>query len=314
MLNWGDDLRLPTFTDPTEIEPILTQLNEHKISSIPFQSKHLPSLKRNVWFVLKRPDDAHRPGMLCIWPLKKCCIFVLGKRVALLRLRIDPHLLAEGTGISVFVATLSHTTRRLLIEDTLVWKGRVLEHETFTKRWECSKQWVDHCVIPDSRLMNGIEVELANWRSLVSLQSDGSWDLIADDSRTRMYWKGSVLHPLNQVSASSTKLSQPERNIETKPTPEPKFITKPQPNLIVQDTIVAAAKRESGPDQWSLSSSDGTSLGRALIRKMKISSLMNNAGPSVFVEVSWTTGFNKWEITAIHSGPASPSSFFTVSK
>ena len=102
------------------------------------------------------------------------------------------------------------------------------------------------------------------------------------------------------------------------PAPAPAPTTKVVPtNVVIQEKekekkpIVARAKRESGPDQWSLSSSDGVSLGRALIRKMNVSSAMNASGTNAHAEVAWNTDFNKWEILSVHSGPASASSFFT---
>jgi hypothetical protein len=313
VLNWGDDLRLPTFTEASEFMPIVTQLEEYRSPSMPFQSKHLPSLKRNVWFALKRPDDHSRSGLLCIWPLKKACIFVLGKRVALLRLRIDSQLLANGVGLSLFVATLSPTSRRIWIEDTLVWKGKRLEHESFSQRLNIAKQLIDTYIIPEPQLISGIELELGKWSCLSSVQSDGSWDLISDDSHSRLYWRAaeSKYSTSDVHSAPTPKLNIPDdsssksisnsisKQIETSP-----------PTLV----LVANANRESGPDQWSLSSSDGVSLGRALIRKMNISSSMNSSGQHTAAEVSWNADFNKWEILSVHNGPASLSSFFKLPK
>jgi hypothetical protein len=324
MLNWGDDLRLPTFTDSAEFMPIVQQLEEYRSPSIPLQSKHLPSLKRNVWFAMKRPEDSSRPGLLCFWPLKKCCIYVQGKRVALMRLRVDPHLLMDNAGLSLFVATLSPSSRNLWIEDTLMWKGRRFHTESFKKRWSIAKQCVDNCIIPDSKLNSGIQIELCTWGPLSSIKSDGSWDLISDDSRTRLYWKGTPQHkkhctgsqkeiPIEKSADSTDILSiDPPAVLSAE---KPDIITHINPpTIVVQDVLVAAANRESGPDQWSLSSSDGVSLGRGLIRKMVISSSLNKSGQHTFVQVSWNSEFNKWEINSIHSGPASASSFFALPK
>ena len=310
MLNWGDDLRLPTFVEPTEFLPIIDQLEEYRAPSIPFQSKHLPSLKRNVWFALKRPEDRSRAGLLCLWPLKKACIFVLGKRVALLHLRVDSQLLGDGVGLSLFVATLSPTSRRLWVEDTLVWKGRHLDHESFTTRWGIAKQLVDSYILPDSQRIGGIEIETGKWGALSSMQPDGSWDLIADDSRSRFFWKAHAKH-----FAETTPAPAPEP--APKPAPEKQTNTTvavPELSSPMKTALVVSAKRESGPDQWSLTTSDGVSLGRALIRKMTISSAMNGSGTHIYAEVSWNADFKKWEILSVHSGPASPYSFFSIHK
>ena len=295
MMNWGDDLRLPTFTDPAEFTPIVDEVEEFRSLSIPFQSKHLPSLKRNVWFALKRHEDRIRSGILCIWPARKCCVFVLGRRVAHLRLRVDPQLLASGVGKTVFAASLYPSARKMVIEDTLVWKGRNLEYESFSKRWVIGKQCVEQCIVPDAQAIGGMELEMGKWAPLATVQSDGSWDLVADDSRTRLFWKG-----------TDAKHTAP-------PVPAPAPVPM---NVAIQETntpkpIVALAKREAGPDQWSLSSSDGVSLGRALIRTMSVSSSMNAVGDNTHAEVAWNADFNKWEILSVHSGPASAASFFT---
>ena len=303
MLSWGDDLRLPTFTDPEESASIVSQLNEYRSPSIPFQSKHLPSLKRNVWYALKRPDDRSRSGLLCVWPIKKCCIFVLGKKVAVIRLRVDSQLMCGG--ITLFVATLSPSSRKLWIEDTLSWKGQTLEHEPFSKRWSIAKQWIDNYVIPDSNLISGIELDIGKWGPLSTIQPDGSWDLMADDSRTRLYWRDLP--------------SQTEQHIESvhpieKKCPADKVMV--DKISVEKAPVVAVAKRilGAGPDQWSLLSSDGISIGKALIRKMNVSALLRESSEPPCVEVSWNTDFNKWEIVSIHSGPASKSSFFGTPK
>ena len=106
--NWGDDLRLPSLTNPADTAPLLAQLEQYRKISLPLQSKNLPALKRNVWFALRRPSDKSRTGLIVIWPERSCCVFLAangvghrrdaaatgGSRLALLRLRLDPQLLA----------------------------------------------------------------------------------------------------------------------------------------------------------------------------------------------------------------------------
>ena len=273
---WSQDLRLPCFNDASTI---ISQLEPFKYTPIPFQSKHLSSLKRNVWFALKRPADRSRSGLLCIWPAKKCCIFVIAPRVALLRLRVDPHFFEEGVGFTVFSATLSASTKTLSIEDTIAWKGRQLLGDTFTKRLHMAKQWLDHFCIADSRLMNGITLEIAQWVPLSSVRPTGVWNFMADDSRQSLIW----VVPNMIESPDLDKVPQ-----------------VPQ----VPQVPVALATRESGPDQWSLKSASQQSLGRALIRNLDISAALRSSGSSVFLEVGWNNDFNKWEAISIVSGPA----------
>ena len=95
---WNDDLRLPCLTNPTDSASLLQDLETLRKPPIPFQSKHVPALKRNKWFILKR--DKTRRGLIVVWPERQCCIYISGDppnrqglRIALLRIRMDPKLL-----------------------------------------------------------------------------------------------------------------------------------------------------------------------------------------------------------------------------
>jgi hypothetical protein len=77
--------------------------------------------------------------------------------------------------------------------------------------------------------------------------------------------------------------------------------------------LVAIATRSSGPDQWTLTSAEGVSLGRALIRTLAVSSALRSAKTdTVRLEVEWNGVFKKWEGRAIAAAgmAASHSSFF----
>jgi hypothetical protein len=47
-----------------------------------------------------------------------------------------------------------------------------------------------------------------------------------------------------------------------------------------------------------LTSAEGISLGKALVRKLNVSSVLREAtGGSIRVEIAWNETFKKWEIT-----------------
>jgi hypothetical protein len=308
--HWGDDLRLPTFTVPADTTTLLAELEPHRRTAQPFQSKHLPALKRNVWYALRRPADRARTGLLVAWPAVGACVYLSGEppsskrhggfnRVALLRLRVDPQFLEAGTGMTVFAATLSPSTRRLWVEDVIVWKGRtVLTEETFQARWRMATQWVEHYCIQDPRLLGGLEVEMAPWQALDTVEPTGSWDFVCADmaGSRRLWWI--ARHTDAPAPASAPVVSLP--------TMAPRDPAAP---------LVAIATREPGPDRWALTSADGVSLGHALIRTLKVSSaLRTQKGSTARVDVVWTTAFDKWEIVALSSDVASHSSFFAAAK
>jgi hypothetical protein len=314
---WGDDLRLPTFAD-TDTATLLAALEPHRRTAQPFQSKHLPALKRNVWYALRRPTDRARTGLLVVWAERGVCVYLSGEppsskrhgghnRVALLRLRVDPQFYGASTGLTVFAATLSPSNRRLWIEDVVVWKGRaLLTEETFQARWRLATQWVEHYCIQDPRLLGGVEVELAEWGALESVAPEGSWDFVCADAvgARRLWWfarhSDTVAAAPAPVSVKSTSVAAPIASAAPRDPSAP---------------LVAIATREPGPDRWALSSADGVALGHALVRTLKVSSALRTQKTNTArVDVVWTSSFSKWEIVGLTGDVASHSSFFEAAK
>jgi hypothetical protein len=329
---WRDDLRLPCLVDPADTVALIAELETLRKPPPPFQSKHLPALKRNKWFVLKRGRD--RRGLVVVWPQRQCCVYISGDapgkrqglRVALLRIRIDPTFFAAGTGLTVFAATLSAETRSLQIEDALIWKGRaILSEETFTKRWQLVVRWIEHYCILDSRLLGGIDIRAAAWEPLAALRPTGSWLLQADDvGHTPLIW--SVHHkelipspPRANVSSVATATSgqenQKNQGQENQGQENQGQENQGQIKAPVLDNgpLVAVATRDTGPEQWNLTTSDNVSLGRALIRRLAVSTTMRSAkANTVRVQVEWVPTFKKWEIYGITDLPARISSSFLL--
>lgn len=282
---WADTLRLPCL-DLQESITLLKDLSPPRIP-IPFQSKHLQALKRNVWFALKRPQDRSKTGFLCIIPSLGATVFVSGeqpskrfpeRRVALINCKVDPQFVSCDAGPTVMEATLSARDRRLTIEDVCQWKGKIVNGEPFQNRFTLAKQWLEHYCIPGPEL----QMELAQWSPLTSVRPDGVWELMDQAGRHRLRW---------------TCKSQDQ-------TPETKIAgIKPVISGLTAQTaqtaltaLTALATKSIGPDQWDLSTSDGFSLGRGLIRSMGVSSMMRGNTQPCKVEVRWAGLFKKWEI------------------
>jgi len=269
---------------------------------IPFQSKQLPSLKRDVWFALQRPIDRSKTGVLCIIPEKQLCIFVSGdqpskkfptSRVAIINIRVDPQFYETGKP-TVIEATLSGRERILWIEDVCQWKGRVLEAESFSERWSLAKQWLDHyCMFDADKL--GITIEMAPWTRLTDMKPEGIWELMPDEPRKRR---------VRWMSKEKTEIKVPEK-VE---------IPKSNSNTKLMTPIAVATRVISGPDQWDLTTADGISLGRALIRSMQISTALRSSKNVVRVEVEWQSGFKKWEAKKLTQDSPSLNEFFDSHK
>lgn len=314
---WRDDLRLPCLVDPADTAALIAELEILRKPPPPFQSKHLPALKRNKWFVLKRGRD--RRGLVVVWPERQCCVYISGDapgkrqglRVALLRIRVDPTFFAVG--LTVFAATLSSETRSLTIEDTLIWKGRAtLPEDTFTKRWQLVVRWIEHYCILDARLLGGLDIRAAAWEPLAALRPSGTWLLQADDiGHTPLVW--SVPH--KELIPSPPRVRKiVSAEVEDKQTQEQQNQeNQGQIKAPVLETgpLVAVATRDTGPEQWMLASSDGVSLGRALIRRLAVSQNLRSAKVNtVRVQVEWIAQFKKWEICRITDLPARSSASF----
>ena len=311
--NWGDDLRLPTVMDTAELADLFAAVEPIRKPSVPFQSKHLTALKRNTWYALHRPADRSRSGLLCVWPERNACVYISNSgsggpaakpRVAIVRLRIDPQFFGASTGLTVFAATLSAGSRKLWIEDVLSWKGQnVWAEKTFSERWMLATQWLEHYCVVEPRLLGGLDVTIAPWVSLDSVTPEGVWELQGDQcgGQRRLMW------------ITNHGVSDPPKK------PVTAVVATPSESVIThvhEGPLTAVATRDTtGPDQWTLSTSDGVSLGRGLIRKLCISSdLREIKGPSTRVHVAWIAVFNKWEIIGNSENPASHSSFFEAAK
>lgn len=329
---WRDDLRLPCLVDPADTAALIAELDILRKPPPPFQSKHLPALKRNKWFVLKRGRD--RRGLVVVWPERQCCVYISGDapgkrqgvRVALLRIRVDPTFFAVGAGLTVFAATLSPETRTLTIEDTLIWKGRaILPEDTFTKRWQLVVRWIEHYCILDARLLGGIDIRAAAWEPLAALRPSGSWLLQTDDiGHTPLVWsvhhKELVPSPpkMQKIFSAAVKDQKDQENQEDKQGQEDQENQENQENqgqikvpVLETGPLVAVATRDTGPEQWMLASSDGVSLGRALIRRLAVSQNLRSAKVNtVRVQVEWIAQFKKWEICRITDLPARSSASF----
>jgi len=332
--SWGDDLRLPSFTHTaaTDTTPLLQEIATHRKTTQPFQRRHLAALKRNQWFALRRPTCRSRTGLLVLWPAKSCCVFVApelpeqkapyahrktaprppSSGIALLRLRIDPQFYAPDAGLTVFAATLSASSRHLWIEDVLFWKGRhVAALESFTTRWRLAVQWLEHYCIVDSKLLGGVRLEMARWQALDAVAPEGVWELTADaPGSPHFLW---IPRNTDRTPTLGPEVSPPAELTSELDTDRIQLVSDAPVAALVSSTpavveptgpLIAAATREAGgPDLWSLVSAEGVSLGRALIRRMAVSSALRTAGGKTHrVEVAWNVTFKKWEIQRMVEG------------
>jgi hypothetical protein len=119
----------------------------------------------------------------------------------------------------------------------------------------------------------------------------------ADDvGRTPLIWsvhhKELVPSPPRLQTTQETQENQEQKNQGQKE--QENQIKAP---VIDNGPLVAVATRDTGPEQWILTTSDNVSLGRALIRRLAVSTAMRSVKMNtVRVQVEWVPSFKKWEI------------------
>jgi len=89
------------------------------------------------------------------------------------------------------------------------------------------------------------------------------------------------------------------------------FPSLPQEN---DGSLIAVAKKESGPDVYSLYTAESKPLGLAVIRKMVLSLAMRQhcQGEPIRVRVEWCSAFDRWEILDVNvKRNASPEAAFS---
>jgi hypothetical protein len=289
---WGNDVRLPCLKPPYPTNLMEVIQSVYLPNPTPLQSSHLPALKRYIWFVLKRPVDNAKTGLLIV--TEYGCFFVSQQKhkasqykIAHIKIRIDPHYCKDG--VTVFAASISTHLRQLWIEDTLVFKGTaVIKTETFSKRWERAVQWLEYSCIIEPTSTIPLEIKLACWSPLLNMEPTGSWYIQSDTVGGKKFIWRAELPPV--------LINNHKEAIPSVPA-----ITEDDSNS--NKVLVALATKDKLPEQWFLTTGKDEPLGRALIRTLAISDLMRPHIHPMRVQVVWNNSFLKWEILGVTSLP-----------
>ncbi len=268
------------------------------------ESAQVP-LKKGMFFVLEN-DARIDPGFLIVLP-QKPVIFMStrsgkdGRRPPAwtLRMRVDQSL-GENGG-SLLIATLDKVQHKLRLEDVWIWKGKnIFANETFTKRRETLKSFVETHWIPDARLMSGITATIANPKPLSALSdltesSCFSVDLIPDAPNRRRF-----TFQLQETTA--VKVQEPPLPPKQEVPQTPQSVS-----VVIAKKIIANAVRVDGlPDVYDLFTKEGMPLSRAAVQNIRLSqSLRNYKGSPIPVHAEWKSEFGRYEILSLDSTPKS---------
>ena len=260
-------------------------------------------LKKGTFFVLEN-DARTDPGFLLFLPQKP--VIFMGTRSGkdgrkppawTLRMRVDQSL-GQGGG-SLLIATLDKVQHVLRIEDVWIWKGvNLVTSETFTKRRETLKDFVQNHWVPDKRLMSGISTVIANPKPLSYLSEMTpatcfSVDLIPDAPNRRRF---------TFILQETTKVKLQEPALPPSPAPLPvTSATSAPPVAPIAKKISANAVRVEGlPDVYDLFTKDGMPLSRAAVQQLTLSQVLRNQkGSSIPVFAEWKSEFGRYEILSV---------------
>jgi hypothetical protein len=258
-------------------------------------------LKRGTFFALAN-EGRGEPGFLIFLPGIPAIYYQFRRRrgkmvedVSMLRLRVS-QTISEGGG-SVLIATLDDVLHTLRIEDVWMWRGEgLMTSQTFTKRREKLKEFVQYHWVPDARLLGGIYVSIAQPMSMEEFAAKKEWsgiqaiEFIPDmPQRRRMIW---YLEKHLKAAEAHSGLKQDRAPTEiVKTTDETDAVCR-----------VRAVPVEKMPDVYDLFDEKGTPMARASVQQFKLSLTLRSAaekGGDVWVIAHWRPEFGGYEIAAL---------------
>ena len=329
---WGGAFQVENISDPSVKQELFGWMANHEMGpqsqwrfSVSLDSKKMGVLRNAYMTCSKRPGPA-RSGYLCFYPPMKVAIFVEDverrgqeqeprpPRTAILRMRHSPHVYA--TGGAIFAATLAISDSTLWLEDVLMAQGKnIWMDHTFSRRWQLLQNWFTQDWSEDLALQRGLAIKPREIVPLELFKSEAGdvWEFIPEEAqRRRFIWKDKRLQPVT-LSSYPQKPQQIKQRPQYQQKAAKEEPVKVEPTKVgILDTyfpslpsaddgsLIALAKKDlSGPDVYTLWSSDGKQLGIAVIRKMVISLEMRKHPESVRVRVTWNSSFDRWEITDV---------------
>jgi hypothetical protein len=227
-------------------------------------------LARNPFFALVHTNPIES-GFLVFSP-RHAPVFIheSGRRSWIIRMRLSSKMHANT---AIFAASLDKGDGFLWLEDVLVWEEQnVHRTQPFTGRRKILKGFLDHHWMPDARCAGGLQIKIANYKSLEEMkdyQDETRWwaiDFCPESSDRRRF----------RLKAAGGKFS----------------------------SLVAEVRAISGlPDVYELWSAEDICVGRAAIQELALSKQIREAvlKEKVYAEVEWNINFEKFRIAKLVS-------------
>jgi len=205
-------------------------------------------------------------------------------------MRVSPTL-GEGGG-TIMIATLDLIQHSLRLEDVWMWKGSpIYDTETYSKRREKLKDFVEHCWIPDARLLGGVTTTVLNPKSVEKAftkisPSVHTFELIPEMAGRRRMWLAAADTP--------AKNSVPAAAIVEKVLSPVEKVNGPQ--------RVLAKAVDKMPDIYDIYSTTGDLIGKASVQQFALSQRLRSeiTAEGIWVMVEWREEFKGYEIKKIY--------------
>ena len=267
------------------------------------------ALKKGSFFVLENEGRAD-PGFLVFLPGKPVVYAQFRKgrdgarrlQASTLRMRVSSSV-SEGGG-SVLIGTLDDVGHTLRLEDVWMWRGeRLYAKDTFTKRRERLKEFVERHWVPDARLLGGIFTLMASYKTLEEFSERTEWsdthsvEFVPDQAGRRrmvLYLEERLKSAEGPAGLKQQRESGPVASVPTAPAPAP-IASAPSSHPQRRARAVPVDKM---PDVYDLYGEDGLPISRASVQQFALSQQLRTK-KEAWVTARWRAEFGGYEIVAI---------------
>jgi hypothetical protein len=281
------------------IEQALLEKAKHFLESYQFDLRirqHLQvdkmeqSIGKHKYYILGH-EQKFEPGYILV--MKGQPVVFLQHRLQFgftLRLRLHSSLYQNQ---AIFIGTLDTLQSSLCLEDVLLYEGKSLIQEPFSKRFETLQTFYETAFVQDTRLSN-LMVSLAELHPLSSLktlmdsQQYYSLDFVPEQPNRR------------RLFIETRREGRPEqKHVQQAPKPVP--VAKPVPVSKEDRTVAIAYKIKGMPDTYELKDEAGTVLGKGAVQTAEVSQLLRQTiqAEGKKVNVQWYEEFQRYKILGL---------------
>jgi hypothetical protein len=286
---------------PSSIDPALLETARHFLESFQFDmrirqilypEKMENTISKHTYYVLGN-EQRFEPGFLLCMRGKP--IVFLNSRLNYgfsLRMRIHSSLYEEG---SIFIGTLDTVHGILRIEDVLLYCGKAVVMNPYSKRYSVLQEFYTNAFVQDTRLssMRVLLAEpkpLATFRDAVDSNQFHSIDLIPEQGGRRRWHIPLLSYQQQQLPLKPTATELLAYNLSLEPVA----------TVETKETSAIAKKVPGLPDTFDLFTKQKKSIGRAAVQNAEISIKMRAEGTKdIPVSIEWDEEFLRYKIIGV---------------